>query len=453
MRWQTFVSWWCRYVRWGCASRQTTTAPVVVTGPNAPTPTPTEPTVDPVARRAGTPALEGRGFCDADGPYLALGTSLFWAPWAYLHDREKLDANLAYLKGRVDYIRVLLLVDGGLWSQRRTTCREIIEQDVLRKLAVHCYTEYGIRVMPTLFGGVLETREDRDALVAYVAATVPTCSDAIHHLEVANEADHNGFDRNEILAHARTLGTLLTPHARALTAPVASDMVAYYADADATLMTLHLERDISGTGGLWRPVRQAREGEILGRAWSSNEPIGIASSVEADDDPLRLTMSAVLTWLCRGASYVLHTGAGIYGLAYQGPTGPRTANLWEQPTMTATLDALTALRRVLPATLPNWQFLNNNPRYPAYPFDVTPLLEEDHVLRSFVATTDTAFVCAPIAVRTAVPYRARRPLQFTHYDPLSSAVVATVTLQTDESYTLTGTVAHPTAAIFIGTYL
>lgn len=411
---------------------------------------PATPAVHP---RRGVPQLTGRVFSDADGPYLALGTSLFWAPWAWNNDREKLNANLAYAKGRVDYIRVLLAVGpGGLWDQRLSTMQSVVANDTLRHLANHAYDNYGIRLMPTIFGTVQGTQLERDDFVDYVARTCQELGEKIHHIEVANEGDNNGFVREKLIEYVARIKRLYTGVV-ALTAPVSQSPTDYYKDSGANLMTLHLERDVNGTGGVWRPVRQAREGQATGWAWSSNEPIGIGSSVAQDDDPLRLTMSAALTWLCTGATYVTHTGAGIYGIEYQASTAYRRADLWEQPTLSATLDGIATLRRLLPADLPNWHWLNGNANFPDYPFQTDPLVKEDSVLRSFLSTDGTNFVCMPIRVAQDTPYIARRPMQFTHYDPLTGEMLGQAQLQPGESYVLTGAPNGQKAAIFIGRYL
>lgn len=411
-----------------------------------------QPAIVVAPARTGVPRLVGRVFADASGPYLPVGTTLFWATWAWMNDRDKLDQNLAYLSGKVDYIRVLLAVGpGGYWDQRYTRMQDVQATDALTGLTNYAYDKYGIRVMPTLFGTAQGTRQERDAFVEYVGRACAALGEKIHHIEPVNEAENNRFDRDEVSDHAETLRRL-TVHEVALTAPF-SDWKAYYEGTKATVMTLHLERDVNGTGGMWRPVRQAREGQATGWPWTSNEPIGIASSVAQDDDPLRLTMAAAYTWLCAGASYVLHTGAGIYGIAYQGSTGYRYANLWEQPTMDAVLAGIQTVRRLLPTDLPNWTWLNNNANFPAYPFDTNPLVQEDKVLRSFLMTDNTNFVCMPIRVAADVPYTARRAMEFTHYDPLTGGIVGYARLDAGETYVLPGVPGGQCAAVFIGRYL
>lgn len=121
--------------------------------------------------------------------------------------------------------------------------------------------------------------------------------------------------------------------------------------------------------------------------------------------------------------------------------------------MSATLDGIETLRRLLPADLPNWHWLNSNPNFADYPFQTDPLVKEDSVLRSFLSTDGTNFVCMPIRVAQDTPYIARRSMQFTHYDPLTGEMLGQAQLQPGESYVLTGAPNGQKAAIFIGRYL
>ena len=73
---------------------------------------------DSVRARTGLVRLAGRAFLDDDGPYLAVGTSLFWALWGYQHDRGRLEQHLTYLAARgVEYIRVFGVI-GPRWPDR-----------------------------------------------------------------------------------------------------------------------------------------------------------------------------------------------------------------------------------------------------------------------------------------------------------------------------------------------
>ena len=58
---------------------------------------------------------------DEEGPFNALGATLFWGAWGYKFDRSRLERNLAVLsEAGVDYVRVLGSVGGGTWADQQT---------------------------------------------------------------------------------------------------------------------------------------------------------------------------------------------------------------------------------------------------------------------------------------------------------------------------------------------
>src|SRR5262245_15060977 len=101
-------------------------------------------------RRRGVVRLEGKAVVDDDGPFLALGTSLFWSTWGALHDRARWERNLALLRNKVDYIRVLGVVG---WPNRTTTLDDFTEA-VISDVTDTAYDKYGYRVKWVIFGGI-----------------------------------------------------------------------------------------------------------------------------------------------------------------------------------------------------------------------------------------------------------------------------------------------------------
>lgn len=418
----------------------------------------------PQARR-GLVRLADRTMVDDDGPFLGLGTSLFWGAWGYLHDRARLEQNLACAAGRlpeqgctagVDFIRVFALVGPeGLWAQRTVSPEDVIDRQVVAGLTDLAYDAYGLRLEWTIVAGttLADTPAKRREVTRALVQQLQGRAHKVQFVEISNEEK---IDQAEHAALAALVAAGL-PNLIALTAVDLGRYVEYSAGTAATLRTAHLERDVSGTGGMFRPIRQAREFVDHG-PWVSNEPIGFNSSVASDSDPARLALSAVYTWLCRGAAYVLHSGAGIYGLDYGSPYGQRRANLWEQPGFTETVQLINAARAVLPPDLPNWSWSNNNSAFPQFPFALPHFdgnrylpAPEDHLLRSFIALhPDGRFVMVPIKVEQPVPFTAKRAMTFDvrlMTDP--STVVASVGLQPGQTFTL----APTPGALFIGRFL
>ena len=384
--------------------------------------------------RRGVVRLEGRAFADEGGPYLAVGASLFWAAWGYNHDRQRLERNLEFLANHgVNYIRVLGIVGPKGWANRTVSAADPLES-TWAGLTDLAYDTYGLRVQWTIFGGLdtTPTPAERAKVVDRFIATMQARPHKVQHVEIANEGYATGWA--DLRDEARQLATRIrsqTPFAVAVSAPGAiADVASWYEGSSANLLTVHLPRDVVGSGniGTWRYVRQTWDPWLASPlAWTNNEGKGPQSSVEADDDPLRLTMYAGLTWLCGGAAYVLHTGAGVRGGGPEDRERNRVANLWEVAHIEQTLAGINTLRKLLPPDLPNWQRHNSNRNFPAYPFESAPIaesVEQGRLVRAFAATSaDGRVISMPIVVNEPVPFTPRGPMQVDVYDPMTGAKV------------------------------
>jgi hypothetical protein len=253
----------------------------------------------------------------------------------------------------------------------------------------------------------------------------------IQYWEVANEAWQNGFAGRDGIAELREVGRILrenTPLLVALTSPTdRAYQDALYAGSAANLLTMHLDRDVHGPAGAWDAVRRAWQVQFdWSGGWTSDEPIGPGSSVATDSDPIRIAMSAAVTWLSGGAAYVLHTGAGIYGRSGTHEVGGfRPANVWEQPGLERILGALRAVRSLLPADLPKWKRHNSNANFPEYPFELgplAPLIEGNQLVRAYVATSGNRVVALPLGMKTSVPLVPKRAMHLRAHDPVTGEV-------------------------------
>jgi len=411
----------------------------------------------PAAPRSGRVRLERHAFADASGPYLAVGASLFWGGWGCLHDRDRFERNLAFLSGSVDYIRVLGVVGPKGWRDRAALASDL-------EAAVPCVTDlayqHGLRTQWTIFGSVdtVSTPEERAALMRRFAAAIRPRIEKVQLVEVANEAWQNGFAGEAGRREARELARLLrelTPVATiAITAPQPGDettgIKSWYEGSDATVVTIHPDRDQRGADGKWRPVRQLCNASAATRLpWIANEPIGPQSSVAEDADPLRLTMAAGLTWLCGGAAYTLHTGAGVRGGGAEDRARARVANLWEVPNINRILSGIDALRRILPADLPNFT-LRDPTRDAEYPFEAEPIRQQI-AAKKFVAayaatSSDGRFVMMAIGLTGDLTLTARAVVHATVFDPLTSATVESRELRPGATLT----VPSRSAAVIVG---
>jgi hypothetical protein len=405
--------------------------------------------------RKGLVRLDGRAFADGDGQYLAVGTSLFWALWGYQHDRQRLERHLDYLsKHGVDYIRVFGVI-GPRWADRVIDPRQHAWDQHLAGLLDRAHGTFGLRVELTIWQDtdLTPTPEDRTALVDRIAAIVAPRPQTVQYLEIANEGYATGWTDKK--AEAQLLATRLrtkTPHIVAVTSPGTLDpagIASWYGNSSANLLTPHLPRDVVGEGlvGQWRYVRQTWDPWLAsGLAWTNDEGKGPQSSVAADDDPMRLVMYAGLTWLCGGAGFVLHTGAGVGGGDAASKDRGRVANIWEVANIEQTLAGITAMRNLLPADLPNWRRHNSNERFSGYPWDTQPisqLIEKNQLVRAFAATADDGRIVAmPISVSVPVPYAPRFPMHVDVHDPMTGKRL--------ESYDGPFTLSPRPAAVLIG---
>jgi hypothetical protein len=386
-------------------------------------------------KRQGLVRLEGRAFADEGGPYLAVGASLFWATWGFRHDRPRLEQNFKFLADRgVNYIRVLGVVGPRGWADRAVSAADAELESTWAGLTDLAYDVYGLRVQWTIFGGLdaTPTAADRAKVVDRFIAAMQARAHKVQHIEIANEGYATGW--TELRDEARQLATRIraqTPFAVAVSAPGAvGDVASWYGGSSANLLTVHLPRDVVGEGdiGAWRYVRQTWDPWLASPlAWTNNEGKGPQSSVAEDDDPLRLTMYAGLTWLCGGAAFVLHTGAGIRGGGAEDRERGRAANLWQVARIEQTLAGINALRKLLPPDLPNWQRHNSNRNFPGYPFESPPIaesVEKGRLLRAFAATSgDGRIVAMPIVVSAPVPFTPRGPMHVDIYDPMTGGKV------------------------------
>jgi hypothetical protein len=407
--------------------------------------------------RRGAVRLMDRAFADANGPWLAVGATCFWCGWGYLHDRPKLQSNLGVLSGRVDYIRALALVGpGGGWDGRAIRADDVLKTEMVAGLTDAAYAR-GLRVQWTIFGGVdtTPTPASRRRIVERVIEQLRPRVEKVQFVEIANEGYQNGFageaGRQELAALAGLVRAAL-PVEVALTAGMDARAGSGDRSASATITTVHVDRDVSGPQAMFRPILGARE--RVGERWVNNEPIGPQSSVRADDDPARILLAAAYTWLCNGAGYVYHTGAGIRGGARDLERG-RAADFRDVPNLEPVLQGLAALRRILPGDLPNWSWQDANSRFAKYPFALPheaggtrSLGPSDQLLAASASVApDGRFVVVPVRVAAPVRLTAVKAMTFRVHDVMSlTATVNEVRLAAGETYVLQPT----TGAVIVG---
>lgn len=326
----------------------------------------------------------GNAVCDDDGPFPALGASLFWAASEYRQDRAHLERNLAFLADYgFDYIRVLGEIGGPYWVNRWMDPRTEDYEANITGLTDLAYDTYGLRTAWVLWGGTnfSVTPESRQQLVDRFARMVRGREHKVLTFEIANEAWQNGFPHPQGTDELRELVCRLreqVPHLVAPTSPAGPEAYgqpltlpdgtsnwafgykATYQNSCATFGTVHFDRQ--RTEDVWWPIRQPWNyrgwRDFMPRVGFNDEPIGPGSSVASEDDPLRLIIAAAVTWVSGMAAYTFHSEPGVWGGgrfdASVGGGSRGFAHLDEIPGIRTTFAGYQALRRHTPADVANW---------------------------------------------------------------------------------------------------
>lgn len=387
----------------------------------------------------GPVRVSGRAVADDRGEFPALGASLFWAAWAFKHDRARLDSHLQVLADhRFDYVRALGVVGRQpYWAGREIDWRWPDYDAVIAGLTDHAYDTYGIRIQWTIFGDadqVIPDHADRLALVDRFVRMSRGREHKIIHFEIANESWQNGFGEPDGIGRLRQLARHLSTQTEI---PIAlsdsyghecADHLALYAGAEAEIQTEHFARDVEGPLRQWGAVFQPwrlQECSGLPAVVSSNEPIGPRSSVASDSDPFRIVAAAIVSYLSGVGLYVLHTDAGVFG----------REPLTSMPDAGAILAGLAAMKGYLPSDLPNWtRHRHDTPGHPFVVFSGTRRdavrtdLSGDGPAEVFASVKGDRFFAAAAGTINEITLEARRPMVVEVLHPLTGAVLERRTL-------------------------
>ncbi len=415
-----------------------------------------------LASGTGLVRLKGNSLCDDSGPFLGLGASYFQALRHAKYDRTRLNGNLALLASKgFNYVRILSMVswDGleiapvsftnrsgrvvGAWADYWQQFRDLLD------LA----GRHGLRVEVTIFADaqyVMPAQATRLAHVDGILASIAGREHQILHLEVANEAWQNGFPGAQGVADLRKFTQHLADRTSVPVAITSNDdtsnqgIVSLYRGSAADLATVHFSRDIRTAEGGWLPVRDPyRAGNLPGvPPVSSNEPIGPGSSVNSESDPIKLCSAAVFAYLANLPAYVYHSRAGVYGYVRCCPP----AGGEDRFENTAGINAYRFIRRILPPDLASW--VRNDGLEPGAPLTVfcndqpnrywpEAGRATDGCVRNVGSVKGSQFVCLPMGILGGgVTLQARRPVRFQVFNPLTGAVVSSLTLSAGNRFTL-----------------
>ena len=223
------------------------------------------------------------------------------------------------------------------------------------------------------------------------------------------------------------------------------EMIAATKNAGGDTYTPHLRR--SDHDEKWSHVRQGYDLKDYPTSTSNNEPQGPQSSVDTLDSPLQLACARLLGIMCGGASYVLHVGQGVTGVA--DPKHGRPENMWEVPNIDQIMRVVRQVDVLIPAGIENWKVVNNGRSDHPLPLDPeTGFWEGDHpgpaVNKNYAAYFGSDFIVMLTGCKSAgetgpVPAgTARRACLVQAYDPVTLEVVAQAQLMAGESWSVPG---------------
>lgn len=414
--------------------------------------------VSPV--RTGRPRRDNRAIADDGGAFNAYGTTMFWSPWGYRHDRARWEMNLQDARSAdIEFLRKLGSVGPGGWSDRPINPTWPDYDAVIAADTDITYDTYGMRSWWTIFGGSdwTKTPQSRQDLVDRFARMWPGREHKVLGFEISNEGQAFNDNLEEIRALGRRLAAACPGAIVALTTSNGANMCRLYANCGVEAATMHYQRDfgaddvtLNGVTYHIRPIRQpwGYPGEYdkdcggqIPLLVFNNEPIGIQSSGQMDDNPQDLAAAYVTTFIAQNGAYILHTGAGIRGGGIEDitpgkPYTPRAANFRDQPAWGRVTAAIKAARAVLPAGLANWTRINS--QWSNCPY--TGFAEADDagkVVQTYHALQEPWVLSAVLGIRQPFTVAPKKAMVLQWLDMERFEVFQTATLGPGQPFTIT----------------
>ena len=416
--------------------------------------------VQPSRQRSGPVRIDGHSLLDDAGHFLGLGVSYFTALRRCKYDRPRLEVDLDFLSRQgFNYYRMLSMVghnpawDGLEIAPVSFISRESKQVDAwpdywpqLCELIDLAYDRYGLRTQITIFADaqLMPAKEDRlEHMRTILEDVVPGREHKLMLLEVANEAWQNGFPGDRGASDLREFAEYLGSRTEV---PIAitsnhdwpelgseTGFAQVYEGSAADVATWHFSRDQQTDEG-WKPVYDCWE--LANRPGfppvSSNEPIGPGSSVNSENEPIRLVMAAAFAYSAKLPMYVFHCKAGVFGKTrFEDTPG---------------VDSFGNVLRLLPGDLSNWE--RNDGKDTGAPFTVFTGEQADRYWPEVASARDGCvrntgsrngdqFVCVPIGIRPGgLQVQARLALEFIAYNPLTGEELVSATMRAGDRLTL-----------------
>lgn len=366
--------------------------------------------------RKGRVRFDGKVWIDDDGPFLPLTTTLLYAlgRWHKGESAQVVD-NMRWAKARgCDAVRVLGQVAAvGKWGELGLSVdpRGPSWHADLCALVDTAYDQIGLRVKLTLVGSGDPNPLDSARRVAAVVA-------GREHKFLLLEAVNEGNAPADVAeAIVRIFATTGVPCAVGLGNQGIEQIKESTAIAGASVSILHTDRTDGDNGA--RQVRQCWDLKEFKTAVDDGEGPGPGSSVADFPDVFKNAAKRAGNIICGAGSTCNHTGDGVYGESYGGPTGPRYANLWERPSAEAQFEAVRHASDHLPPEVAAWSKFNTG-----HPLDVLI----GSVNKLYGARDGSRAFEIAIGCESPVVFRARQALTVTFWNPATGESAGTFTL-------------------------
>ena len=418
--------------------------------------------------RTGNVTVLDESVSDNGGKFLGLGATFMRGMQRCKYDRQRFKRDLSYLASKgVNYIRILTMVS---WDNLEIAPLTFVMGTAPNTYTINAwpdyweqfrntidiaYDEFGLRTEVTIFAAgddCMPNKTDRINHMQLVLNNLVGREHKVMHLEVANEAWQNGFSGSQGIADLKEFCTYLTSRTSipvAISAPGDSmDPTAvcqFYSGTTADIATLHMDRDIGSFEGGWKPVRAPWFIAPLYTSCdlppaSSNEPLGPGSSVNTENDPIKIVSAAPFAWIAKLPLYVFHSRAGTFST--DANTG-EYVHFEDMPGLASFQYSL----QILPPDLPSWtrnDGIDSNSPFIVYCNGVANVYWTENPSatsgchRNVGAKKGSQFVCYPQGILPGgVTLKAKKLMTFTVYNPLTGAVVmGPVTKNQDDMFTL-----------------
>jgi len=263
------------------------------------------------------------GLCDGAGRHYYGGVNIFWAAWGLKNDKVRLDAALQDVApGKHDLARVFGHITGPSpwWDDRHHDLTQPGAVDNLGATMDYLRAS-GLRTWLVVFADVSYSKPVRSTIVDNVIAILRSRLDETFLVEIVNEGlalKPTPFPLAEAQEYASRIKAAFPATLVVVTSPASESCADLRAVSVGDLSAPHYSRSTSGTKGVWTPSTQPWMGDTQprfcgGRVTLDGESIGIGSSVNSDNDPVRLAMARAVGAGAGNTGDILQSAAGVYG--------------------------------------------------------------------------------------------------------------------------------------------